>query len=50
MKFIEESVMCTEKHVLVNKCLQIGLNMDLPRRVSVEKKVHGVEKRRFSSK
>ena len=40
MKFTDKYVMCTEKHVLVEKISTYGLNMGLP---LSQKEVHKVE-------
>ena len=50
MKFTEESVMCMEKHFLVEKLGSNGLNMGLHLQAGVEKTVHGVKTHWLSSK
>ena len=42
MKFIEECVMCIEKHVLYRKMLTNGQKIGLPLQARVEKTVHGI--------
>ena len=50
MKFTEEYVMCTEKHILVKKLFANKSKMGLQLEAWVKKKVHGVETHWLSGK